>query len=93
MDNGTDYQLIDVREPEECEICHIGGELIPLGEVMDNIHKIVRNKKVVVHCRSGGRSGNIIKALEMSHGFDNLYNLKGGIIAWAKEVDTSMTMY
>ena len=91
-DENTDFQLIDVREEHEVEICEIGGEHIPMGEIMNNLDKISKDKKVVVHCRSGARSGAICQALE-SGGYSNVYNLKGGIIAWANEIDPSLTKY
>ncbi|MFN3839963.1 MAG: ThiF family adenylyltransferase [Cyclobacteriaceae bacterium] len=90
LDNRDDFQLIDVREPYENDLANLGGELIPMAEVPHQIHRISKTKKVVIHCRSGGRSGNIIKWLEKNHGFDNLYNLKGGILAWTKEIDPSL---
>lgn len=93
VDSGEPYQLVDVREEYEYEIANIGGELIPMGEVMDNVEKIAKDKKVIVHCRSGARSANIIQALESRHGFDNLYNLKGGILAYADEVDQTIAKY
>ena len=92
-DNKEDFQLIDVREPHEAEIAAIGGELIPMGEVMSNLDKIAKDKKVVIHCRSGARSGAVVQALEREQNYTNLYNLKGGIIAWANEIDTSVTKY
>ena len=92
-DAKEDFQLIDVREEYEHEICEIGGELIPMGEVNDNVEKISRDKKVVVHCRSGKRSASVIQMLEQAHGFKNLYNLKGGILAWADEIDNSLAKY
>jgi len=92
-DNKEDFQLIDVREPHEAEIAQIGGELIPMGEVMSNLDKISRDKKVVIHCRSGARSGAVVQALEREQNYTNLYNLKGGIIAWANEIDTTVTKY
>jgi len=91
-DTNADFQLIDVREEHELEICEIGGELIPMGEVMENLDKISKTKKVVVMCRSGARSGTICRALE-AEGYDNVYNLKGGILAWADEIDPSVTKY
>lgn len=90
---GEDYQLIDVREPYEYEIANLGGELIPLKEVTENVDKISSSKKVVVHCRSGARSAQAIEALKKKFGFDNLYNLKGGILAWANEIDEEMAKY
>ncbi len=90
---GTDFQLIDVREPHEYAIAEIGGELIPLATVVGAAARIARNKPVVVHCRSGVRSANAIRELEALFNFDNLYNLKGGILAWSKEVDTAVASY
>ncbi len=92
-DNGVDFQLIDVREVHEYDICNLEGELIPQGEIPHNLDKIAKDKQVVIHCRSGSRSGNMVKWLESNHGFTNLHNLKGGILAWAKEIDTSMPTY
>lgn len=93
MDDKADFQLIDVREPHEYDICNLGGELIPQSEVPQNVDKISTTKMVVMQCRSGGRSGNMVRWLETNHGLTNLYNLKGGILAWADEIDPSMTKY
>lgn len=71
---GVDFQLIDVREPFEYEITNLGGELIPLGVLLDNIDKIKTDKKVVIHCKTGKRSAKAISQLQ-AKGFDNLYNL------------------
>lgn len=90
LDTKSDFQLIDVREAYEYDQANIGGEHIPMAEVPHNIDRIQTNKQVVIHCRSGGRSGNIIQWLEKNHGFENLYNLKGGILAWAREIDDSL---
>jgi sulfur-carrier protein adenylyltransferase/sulfurtransferase len=91
--SGKDFQLIDVREPHEYEICHIDGELIPMGEIVNNLDKISRDKDVVMQCRSGGRSGQVAQFLETQHGFKNLINLKGGILAWSDEIDPSVPKY
>lgn len=88
-----DFQLIDVREPYEYDICNINGELIPLNSIMINSEKVARNKPVIIHCRSGTRSATAILELEKKYKFDNLYNLKGGIIAYAQEIDNSITIY
>ena len=93
MDEKENFQLIDVREPHEKEIAEIGGVLIPMTDVMNSLDKISRDKKVIIHCRSGARSGAVIQALEKEHNFTNLYNLKGGILAWANEIDTTLTKY
>lgn len=88
-----DFQLIDVREQHEFDFCNLGGVLIPLGGIMDKAEEISKDKPVVVHCRSGARSANAIMALQQLHGHENLYNLKGGIIAWSKEIDPSVPQY
>lgn len=93
MDAGEDFQLIDVREQHEADICEIGGELIPMGTVMDNLEKISKIKKVIIHCKSGARSGSVVKALEAQESYTNLYNLKGGILAYANEIDSSLIKY
>lgn len=92
-ESGADFQLIDVREPHEYEICNLEGELIPMSEIPYSVDKISKDKKVVIHCRSGKRSGDMLLWLEKNHGFQNLYNLKGGILAWAKEVDPTFPTY
>jgi rhodanese-related sulfurtransferase len=93
IDNKEDFQLVDVREQNEYDFANLGGELIPLGDVMAEQEKISLDKKVIIHCRSGARSGSAVKALEQSSGQDNLYNLKGGILAWSAEIDPSVPTY
>jgi molybdopterin/thiamine biosynthesis adenylyltransferase/rhodanese-related sulfurtransferase/molybdopterin converting factor small subunit len=90
---GEPFQLIDVREPHEYAIVNIGGELIPLGGVADHASEIDRDKKVVVHCKVGGRSAKAIRELEEKFGFTNLYNLKGGILAYIDQVQPELTKY
>ncbi|HTB07465.1 MAG TPA: rhodanese-like domain-containing protein [Bacteroidia bacterium] len=92
MDAHEDFQLIDVREEYEADICAIGGKLIPMGEIMQHMDEIAKDKKVVVHCRSGKRSATVIQMLE-PQGFNNLYNLKGGILAYADDVDPKLAKY
>jgi len=91
-DKNADFQLIDVREENEYEVAEIGGELIPMATVPDNLDKISKDKQVVVHCRSGKRSGGIVQYLE-SQGYDNVVNLAGGILAWSDEIDPSIPKY
>jgi adenylyltransferase/sulfurtransferase len=93
LDNKVDFQLIDVREEHEFEICNLNGQLIPMNTIPDNIDKIAKDKPVVIHCRSGARSGNVVNYLQSNYGFTNLYNLEGGILAWADEIDESMPKY
>lgn len=93
LDSAEDFQLIDVREENEREFTHIGGDHISMGSVMQSLDKIHKNKDVVFYCRSGSRSGQVISFLEMNHGYENLYNLKGGILAWADEIDNTIKKY
>jgi len=92
-DEGKDFQLIDVREKNEFDLADIGGELIPLGAVADNVARFAKDKPVIVHCRSGKRSATAIDYLEKNHGFTNLFNLKGGYLAWVDEIDDSLPKY
>ncbi len=80
--NGEAFQLIDVRQPEEHTTFNIGGELMPLAQIIENENRISRDLKVVIHCKSGARSAKAIRDLEKQFGFNNLYNLSGGTDAW-----------
>lgn len=93
MDNKQDFALIDVREPDEVEICTLGGTNIPLGMIDVNTDKIPRDKPTIIHCRSGKRSQMAALFLQQEHGYENLYNLAGGIIDYAKKIDDSLTLY
>ena len=93
LDKNEDLQIIDVRELYEYEICNLNGELIPLGEVSQNLHKIAVKKQVIVYCHHGTRSAIAIKYIQENTSFSNLYNLTGGIHTWAKEIDHSMKQY
>lgn len=92
LDSGEDFQLVDVREDFEYEMSNLGGTLIPLGGILIETEKIATDKPVVVMCRSGKRSAVAIMQLE-SQGFTNLYNLQGGITAWAQEIDPTLQVY
>jgi molybdopterin/thiamine biosynthesis adenylyltransferase/rhodanese-related sulfurtransferase len=84
LKSNVDFQLIDVREPHEYALDNLGGDLMPLSALNDFIDKISREKLVVVHCQSGMRSQNAIRQLVDNHGFNNLKNLTGGIVAFRK---------
>jgi rhodanese-related sulfurtransferase len=92
FDNNEDFQLIDVREEAEYENANINGTLIPLSEIPSRHEEISKDKKVVLQCRSGVRSANALNFLEQNYGYTNLYNLEGGIIAWAREIDDSLAV-
>lgn len=90
---GEPFQLIDVREPYEYELVNIGAQLIPLATVAEQADKISKDQPVIVHCKMGGRSAKAIRELEEKYGFTNLYNLKGGIIAYIDEVKPELVKY
>ena len=92
-ESGEDFFLLDVREGFEYMVSNLDGAHIPLGDLQARIDEIEnhKNSEVVVMCRSGGRSGKAIDFLEQE-GFSNIYNLKGGITAWSKEIDPSMAV-
>jgi len=92
IDAKESIQIIDVREPNEYNAAQIGGTLIPLATLAENVSKINKDTKVIVHCRSGKRSENAIRFLEANFGYENLYNLKGGILAWKAEIDNSLNV-
>ncbi|MFC3199686.1 rhodanese-like domain-containing protein [Parapedobacter deserti] len=92
IDGKEDFQLIDVREEFEYDTSNLSGENIPLADIVLEQNKIARDKPVVVHCRSGKRSAQAIMLLERE-GYDNLYNLKGGILAWRDAFDPDMQVY
>lgn len=92
IDSQADFQLIDVREPFEYEVSDIGGLNIPLAGIVIEADKLAKDKPVIIQCRSGKRSAQAVMLLEQQ-GFDNLANLKGGILAWKEEIDPSLDVY
>lgn len=95
LDKGDDLFILDVREPHEWEISNLenhGAVLIPKGSVAQRIDELDPSKEIVVQCRTGGRSAAIVRALAPL-GFNNLWNLDGGINRWAKEIDRTLPVY
>ena len=95
LDAGDDLLILDVREPHEWEIANLsdlGARLMPMGEVAARMHELDTAQEIVVQCRSGGRSADVIRELQQ-HGFKKLLNLEGGINRWAREVDPSLPVY
>ena len=84
--------LLDVREPYEREICHIGGELIPLNTLLSTGITTDKSHHIVIYCRSGQRSMTAAKAL-VTQGYENVYNLQGGILQWANAIDPTLATY
>jgi molybdopterin/thiamine biosynthesis adenylyltransferase/rhodanese-related sulfurtransferase len=92
QDRGEKLFILDVREPHEYQICNLNGKLIPLGELPRRVNELDSSVEMVVHCRSGKRSADAIHFLQTA-GFKKLLNLKGGVLAWADEVDPRMPKY
>jgi molybdopterin/thiamine biosynthesis adenylyltransferase/rhodanese-related sulfurtransferase len=92
LDRGDDLYILDVREPHEYQICNIEGHLIPLGELTRRMHELDSSREIVAMCRSGKRSADAVRFLKQT-GFRKILNLRGGILAWADEVDPSMPKY
>jgi rhodanese-related sulfurtransferase len=93
LKEGNHIRLIDVREPHELEISHIeGADLIPLGQLAARMNELDSAEETVLFCKSGTRSARALELLA-SAGFRRVKNLKGGINAWAREVDPSLPLY
>ncbi|MBL7829037.1 MAG: rhodanese-like domain-containing protein [Saprospiraceae bacterium] len=83
LDAGENFLLLDVREPWEYEEFNLGGRLMPVNGLMNQMWELedYKNQEIVVHCRSGARSG-MAQALMTAQGFTNVRNLTGGVMAW-----------
>ena len=93
LDQGQDPYILDVRNPVEYEISRIeGSHLIPLDQLLNRLNELDSARDIVAHCRSGARSAKAIEMLQEA-GFRKLRNLKGGVLAWADEVDPTMPKY
>jgi adenylyltransferase/sulfurtransferase len=84
--------VLDVREPNEYQICNLGGTLIPLNELPKRVGELDASKEIVVHCKGGGRSAKAVEYLKQQ-GFSNVHNLVGGINAWAERIDPTVPKY
>jgi len=93
LDRGEDLEMVDVREPHEWEICRIeGARLLPLGTLAERLHEFDSSRTYVMQCKVGARSARAIGQLQQA-GFKKLLNLRGGVNAWAREVDPTMPTY
>jgi adenylyltransferase/sulfurtransferase len=91
--NGERIRLIDVREPHELKISRIeGSELIPLGSLASRLHELDSAEEIVLFCKAGTRSARGLELL-LGAGFRKVRNLRGGINAWAREVDPKLPVY
>jgi adenylyltransferase/sulfurtransferase len=93
LNQGEEIHLLDVREPHELEISQLeGADLIPLGQLAARLSELDSADEMVVFCKGGTRSARALELLA-SAGFRKVKNLKGGINAWAQEVDPSLPIY
>ncbi len=83
LDAGEQFVFIDVREPWEYEEFNLGAQLIPLGDLVNRAWELEahKNDEIVVHCKSGGRSG-MAKQLLTAQGFTKVRNTLGGVLEW-----------
>lgn len=94
LDTNEDLLLIDVRESFEKELADLGGTLIPLGELTRRTDELeeAKQRPVIIYCRSGARSAEACRML-MKMGFSDVKNLRGGILAWARDIDPDLPTY
>jgi sulfur-carrier protein adenylyltransferase/sulfurtransferase len=95
LDRGDTVELVDVREPYEWRIANLepyGARLIPMGQVAQRIHELDPAREIVVYCRSGARSADVVEYLR-EQGFSGARNLRGGVLAWGDEIDPSFPRY
>ncbi len=94
MDAGDDFQLIDVRQPDEFAFAKIAGaKLMPLGEVVRRMHELDPERETILLCKMGGRSTKAIELLKQAGFGGKVKNLRGGITAWSNEVDPRVPKY
>jgi molybdopterin/thiamine biosynthesis adenylyltransferase/rhodanese-related sulfurtransferase len=93
VDRGDDFDILDVRNPEEWEICHIdGAKLIPVGELPARVYELDSARDIAIHCKTGARSARALEFLRNA-GFRRIKNVRGGIIEWAQKIDHSLPTY
>jgi len=93
LDRGDAFRLIDVREPFEWDICRIpGATLIPLGQLPARLSELDSADEIVLQCKSGARSARALRLLQEA-GFGKVWNVEGGIAAWAEEIDPAVPKY
>ncbi len=93
LKSGEKINLIDVREQFEWDIARIpGAKLIPLGDLHSRMSELDSADTIYLQCKSGVRSANALRELQVA-GFSKLFNVQGGILAWADRIDPSVAKY
>ncbi|MBB71745.1 MAG: molybdenum cofactor biosynthesis protein MoeB [Legionellales bacterium] len=90
--NNTPHLLLDIREPYEYTICNLGGKLLSLDSLPDSLPSGDKDQLIIVHCKAGPRGVAAANYLEQQ-GYTNVFNLRGGILAWIKQIDNSLMSY
>ena len=94
LDNNEDFILLDVRKENEVLVSKISTKSIhiPMNEIPNRLTELDPSKEIVVYCKSGKRSAKVCEYLELNNYID-VKNLRGGILAWAKQIDSSILVY
>ena len=91
--SNDDFILLDVRNNNEVFLSKIDSSIhIPMHDIPSRINELDKNKEIIVQCKSGKRSATVCEFL-LNNQFSDVKNLKGGIIAWSKEIDSSIIVY
>ena len=94
LDNHEDFILLDVRKENEVLVSKISDKSIhiPMNEIPNRLTELNSNKEIIVYCKSGKRSAKVCEYLK-HNSYTNVKNLDGGILAWAKQIDSSILVY
>lgn len=93
ISNKDNFILLDVRTDSEYFLSNIEGAIhIPMNDIPNKLNTIDKNKEIIVQCKSGKRSAKVCQFL-LNNNYENVRNLKGGIIAWANEIDPTIMVY
>lgn len=90
--DGVDHLLLDVREEHEYGTANLGGQLIPLATLPDRLDELDREVRIVAHCRAGRRGAKAVAQLRDA-GFEDAWNLRGGLAAWSERIDQDVPIY
>jgi rhodanese-related sulfurtransferase len=93
ISNKEDFILLDVRTDSEYYLSNIEGAIhIPMNNIPHKLDSLKKDKKIIVQCKSGVRSSRVCEFL-LKKGYPDVKNLKGGIVAWAEQIDSSIIVY
>ncbi len=95
IESGEEIFLLDIREPHERDISHIGGLLVPMSELPERMDELPedKNTEIIVYCRTGNRSHHVTLFLKDNAGYTNVKNMLGGIHAWHDRIDPEVKKY